>query len=110
MVDGALAGRRPLVSSTAFDEFVAGGGQADDVLDFLSDRGGAITRDASDNSLDALQAALDAYNATAAQPRVIHPNDACIAAAACEAGVPLITRDGRLLRTLQALGIPVEDF
>ena len=82
------------------DEFVAGGSQADDVLDFLSKRGGGITRAASDRGLDALQARLDAYNATAAQPRVIHPNDACIAAAACEAGVPLITRDGRLFRIM----------
>ena len=111
-VDLAIAGRQPLVSSTVVSEFLAGGNTLDTLRLFLRQRGGRITSDASQSALDDLQRRLDALNATLSpsQQRSIGANDLCIAATACELGVPLITNDSRLFRALDALGIPVEGF
>lgn len=69
-----------------------------------------MTADASTDALASLQRRLDVYNASATQPRSIGANDFCIAEAACEASVPLLTNDQRLYRGLEAPGIPVEGY
>ncbi|WP_203758016.1 beta-1,3-glucanase family protein [Cellulomonas chitinilytica] len=111
-VDAALGGRQPVVTSTALDEFLAGGGAQADVDAFLSARGGGYGPAASDAARQELLDRLATHNngLLAGQQRVLGPGDLCVAAEACQLGIPVLTQDSRFFKTMTALGIDAEKF
>jgi hypothetical protein len=102
-VDAALAGRQPLVSITAAKEFLRGGDYGA-LRSFLSARGGRIGAAARSGDISALQSQATSLG------RVLRTNDASVVGSAVREGVPLITRDQRLLNFLKEAGIPGQSF
>jgi hypothetical protein len=110
-LDAALAGRPPTVSITAANEYLSGGTSAD-LRAFLEARGGGLSPSATSGSIAAVEKQLAGYNEFVGpgQARVLRPGDLRVVSSAAQQGVPLLTRDQRLIRTMQALGLNVESF
>ncbi len=71
---------------------------------FLADRAGKIGVAATAEEIQNLQSQATLLG------RVLRDKDAAVVGSAVKEGIPIITRDARLLRFLQAAGIPVETF
>jgi hypothetical protein len=93
-LDRALAGRAPVVPITAAKEFLKRG-DVSSLRSFLTARGGRIGAAGSASAIATLQ-----QMATAAG-RVLKSKDAAVVASALKDGLPVITRDSKLLRFLQ---------
>lgn len=102
-VDAALAGRTPVIPIQAVKEFLVKG-DVNALRGFLSSRGGRVAAGASDEAAAALQGQATALG------RSLKPKDARVAASAQKEGVPLITRDTKLRKFLNAIGIGGESF
>jgi predicted nucleic acid-binding protein len=100
-IDSALAGRTPVVSPTAVDEYLVKGDQQD-LDEFLNARGGRVGLPGTPEGAAALQAQAASFG------RVLNDGDALIADGAMQEGIPIITNDTRFLRFLDALGYPAE--
>jgi hypothetical protein len=79
-----LGNRRPFVPKTALREFAEGGGDVKALRRFLKKRGGGVVPDASPRRVRAHGDNLD-------------PDDATIVATARDRGMPLLTRDQKVL-------------
>ncbi len=102
-LDAALAGRSPIIPIQAVKEFLVKG-DVNALRGFLTSRGGRVAAGASDEAAAALQAEAKALG------RSLKPKDAKVAASAQKEGVPLITRDQKLRKFLNAIGIGGESF
>jgi hypothetical protein len=102
-VEGALAGRTPTISITAAKEFLRKG-DVGVLREFLSARGGRLGQAATAEQIQALQAQAQVIG------RVLRAKDAAVVGSAVREGAPLITRDQRLLRFLEEVGISSESF
>ncbi len=100
-----LKGRPPVVSFTAAKEFLRGPGRSVDQLrEFFGEYGGRMGPRAERSLVESLQ------EQAAALKRVLHDNDARIAASAMREGLPLITGDIKFSNFLKAIGYKVEGF
>ena len=102
-VDAVLAGRNPIIPIQAVKEFLVKG-DVDALRGFLEARGGRVAAGASDQAAGALQAQAKGLG------RSLKPKDARVAASAQKEGVSLITRDTKLRKFLNAVGIGGESF
>ncbi len=102
-VDQALAGRIPVVSPAAAEEFMRNG-DANALTGFLAERGGVIGSNGTQQMVNNLQEQARGLG------RVLHDFDARIVASAIQDNIPLLTRDTRLIRFLNAINIPVETY
>jgi hypothetical protein len=102
-VDHALSGRAPVLSITAAKEFLRKG-DVQVLREFLAARGGGIGAAATAEQIAELQAQAQVLG------RVLKAKDAAVVGSAAREGVPLVTRDERLLKFMQAAGLPVESF
>jgi predicted nucleic acid-binding protein len=96
-------GRSVSVPVTAVKEFLAGGGDKAALRSFLQANGGEVLYGSQ-------KTAARLQKQAAAQGRVIRAADAQVAAGAVDAGLPLVTRDKKLLKNLNAVGENAEGF
>jgi hypothetical protein len=80
------------------------GESADDVMNFLTERGGRIGSIATPEGIASLQARA------ASMGRVLRTGDAAVLHSAMQDGLPLITNDVRFVRFLNAIGYLVEGY
>jgi len=99
-----LGGRIPIVSITTIKQFLRGAGSLKALRAWLTDTDGRVGLAGSEITVRFLQ------QQAAALGRVLHTEDARIAASAMREGVPVRTNDVRFSRFLRAIGYPVEDF
>ena len=102
-VDKALAGRAPVLSPQAFSEATVRN-SAEDVMKFLTDRGGRIGPQATREGIAALR------GQAASLGRTLSEGDAAVLHSALQDGLGIITNDVRFARFLQAIGHPVEGY
>jgi predicted nucleic acid-binding protein len=102
-VDAALAGRVPVISITAAKEFLLKG-DVEVLREFLAERGGRIGSAALATEIAELQTQAKLL------VRVLAAADASVAANAIKEGIPLLTRDTRLINFLIEVGQSVETF
>jgi len=102
-VDAALAGRVPVISVTAAKEFLLKG-DVEVLRQFLIERGGRIGTAALATEIAELQTQATLLG------RVLAAADASVAGNAIKEGIPLLTRDVRLISFLTAVGEAVESF
>ncbi len=102
-VDAALNGRAPVVSITAAKEHLHGG-NASDLRNFMTSRGGRIGTAATQSDIQNLQSQATTLG------RAVHTGDAAIAGSAIREGLPLLTGDTRLHGFLNAMNALVELF
>jgi hypothetical protein len=103
-VEGAIAGRTPLVPITVVKEFLRGGGDVNALRSFLAARGGGVAAAGSEASAAALRAQA------AGLGRALQLGDSRVAAGVMREGVPLITQDKKFGNFLRAIGYAVEGF
>lgn len=109
-VDAALAGRTPVLSPQAFSELQAGGHSTEDIMSWLTDRGGRIGPEATQTGIDSIQNAMRAmWRGKSFQP-MIHDADAAVLDSANQDGLPLITNDKRFANNLTRLGYTAEGY
>ena len=92
-VRAAIGGRTPVVSITAAKEFLAGGGDVNALRSFLASNGGRIG------------AAGDGATVSGLMSSGLKAGDARVVGSAMKEGVPLMTRDKRLLRKIPGIGV-----
>jgi RHS repeat-associated protein len=102
-VDAALAGRAPVISITVAKEFLVKG-DINLLRQFLAERGGGLAASATAAEIAQLQAQATLLG------RVLAAADAAVSGSAIKEGIPLLTRDIRLINFLQAVGQVVETF
>jgi predicted nucleic acid-binding protein len=102
-VDDALAGRIPVISITAAKEFLQKG-NVEVLRQFLTERGGGIGPAALQSEIEELQVQA------ALLGRVLKAADAAVAASAIKQGIPLLTRDSKLVNFLLEVGELAEKF
>lgn len=93
-VVNAMAGRSPNVSITAVKEFLKGGGDVAALRSFLVETGGGMGKAPSRELVEQLQGLG------------LKANDARIVGSAIEEGVPLLTRDKRVLKRAPGVAEP----
>jgi RHS repeat-associated protein len=99
-----LRGRTAIVPITTAKEFLRGGGSAEALRAFLSGSGGRLGLAGQEGLAGALQQQARGMG------RVLHINDARIAASAMREGLPVVTNDRRFANFLRAINYPVEGF
>ena len=99
-----LGGRIPIVSITTIKQFLRGAGSLEALRAWLTDTDGRVGLAGSEIAVRFLQ------QQAAALGRVLHTEDARIAASAMREGVLVRTNDVRFSRFLRAIGYPVEGF
>jgi hypothetical protein len=102
-LDAAISGRIPTISITAAKEFLVKG-DVSVLREFLASRGGYVGEAATAQQISQLQAQAQVLG------RVLRPKDAAVVGSALNEGATIITRDEKLLRFLNAAGIPVQKF
>jgi rRNA-processing protein FCF1 len=100
---GALRGRVPLVAEQAATEYLCKGSSTK-LERYLAETGGRIIADGAPAQVAALQAQAKSLG------RVVADADARIVTAAIRDDVALITNDDRLVRFLNAIRYPVENY
>lgn len=103
ILDAVLAGRRPIVSTTAAKEYLRGGSVAA-LRDFLVSRNDRIAVAAAEGQVAELQARARALG------RRLGTNDGRVAGSAISEEVSLLTTDRRLYNLLVAIGERVEYY
>jgi RHS repeat-associated protein len=102
-LDAAIAGRIPTISITAAKEFLKKGDAAI-LRKFLAERGGHIGKAATEAEIQALR------NQATLIGRVLRAKDAAVVGSALKESAVIITRDEKLIRFLNAVGIPASRF
>jgi len=102
-LDAAIAGRIPTISITAAKEFLKKGNAAI-LRKFLAERGGHIGKAATEAEIQALR------NQATLIGRVLRAKDAAVVGSALKESAVIITRDEKLIRFLNAVGIPASRF
>lgn len=107
-VDAALAGRKPVISPQAFKEATVKRPESV-VMQWITDRGGRIGSEASDDVAQAFQEYLQELWKAGYKP-VLHDEDAAVLASAFEDGLPMITNDVKFYKKLDLFNFPNERY
>jgi RHS repeat-associated protein len=102
-LEASLKGRTPIVSITAAKEFLKKG-DINALKEFLKSHGGYIGKAATEQEILSLQ------NQAASLGRVLKYKDASVVGSALKEDAVIMTRDDRLLKFLQSIGVNTEKF
>ena len=103
-VDKALSGRVPVISEMTLNEYLVKG-DAKALYNFLSDRGGYVTK-----TKVTAQEVQQLINLAKSLGRSLKPKDAEVVLNVMKENAPIITRDARLIKFLNEIGAKVEDY
>jgi RHS repeat-associated protein len=102
-VDAAITGKIPTISITAAKEFLKKG-NVQVLREFLAARGGYVGKAATAEQIAQLQAQAKVLG------RVLRGKDAAVVGSAIKEGAVIITKDSKLLKFLNAAGIPARGY
>ncbi|HWG12358.1 MAG TPA: RHS repeat-associated core domain-containing protein, partial [Streptosporangiaceae bacterium] len=105
----ALSGRSPVISPQALSEYLERG-NAERLGDFLTDRGGRIGSQVSEETAAALRTQANSLTDQFGNARALGVKDSFVIGSAMRDGVSLITADRQVIGFLRAIGYSVEPF
>ncbi|MEU9897710.1 DUF6531 domain-containing protein [Streptomyces phaeochromogenes] len=109
-VDAALAGRAPVLSPQAHRELIEGGHTPEAISNWLTERGGRMGPEATDQGVTDIQGRLkDMWKGKSFNP-MIRTDDAKVLDSASQEGLSLITNDKKFYQNAERLGYTTERY